>query len=91
MGSAGGGGFKFTYLWQPINRYSFRVPGIRSWVEQHCLSKDLLNLVAGPTRLKGCVETSNDLDPSFAVNYQMDALDVALLLSTSDMGNKKFD
>ena len=38
-----------------------------------------MNLFAGPTRLEGCQEKTNDLDPQFKTDYQMDALRCATL------------
>ena len=39
----------------------------------------MLNLFAGPTRLDGCHETTNDLNPEFKTRYQNDALQCARL------------
>lgn len=64
----------FTYLRQPLNRYTFKAPKTRAWVEAHCQGKLVLNLFAGPTRLEGCREITNDLNPEFNTDYQMDAL-----------------
>ena len=68
----------FTYLRQPLNRYTFRAPKTRAWVEEHCQGKVVLNLFAGPTRLNGCVEVANDIDPTIPCTlFQMDALECA--------------
>ena len=68
----------FTYLRQPLNRYTFKAPKTKAWVEEHCKGKYVLNLFAGPTRLNGCIEVANDIDPTCRVLYfQMDALDCA--------------
>ncbi len=72
----------FTYLQQPLNKYTFKAPKIKTWVEKQCMGKDVLNLFAGPTRLDGCRETTNDLDASFNPDYNMDALDTANYLAT---------
>lgn len=70
--------FKFTYLRQPLNKYTFIAPGIRCWVEDHCKGLYVLNLFAGPTRLRGCIEIVNDLDRNLpGIPYNMDALDLA--------------
>ncbi len=53
---------KFTFLRQSLNRYTFKIEGIRSWIETQCKGKTVLNLFGGPTRLSGCTETSNDID-----------------------------
>jgi hypothetical protein len=67
----------FTYLRQPLHRYTFQAPKIKAWVEAQCLSREVLNLFAGPTRLSGCHEITNDLDTSFATDFKMDALALA--------------
>jgi hypothetical protein len=66
--------FTFTYLQQPLNPYTFTAPKTRAWVEAQCAGKDVLNLFAGPTRLEGCRETTNDLNLEFNTDFQMDAL-----------------
>lgn len=81
----------FTYLKQPLKRYTFQVEGIRKWVESQCSEKTVLNLFGGPTRLSGCIETSNDKDhwtmarldeqaQLIDTTYHMDALDCVLVL-----------
>ena len=73
--------FKFTYLRQPLNRYTFKAPKIKAWVEEHCQSKHVLNLFAGPTRLVGCIEVANDIDPNMPCTlFRMDALECAKYL-----------
>ncbi len=68
----------FTYLRQPLNRYTFKAPKTRAWVEEHCKGKYVLNLFAGPTRLNGCIEIANDIDPNVpSTLFSMDALDCA--------------
>lgn len=82
---------KFTYLKQGLNRYTFKVPGIREWIENECELKTVLNLFGGPTRLNGCIEISNDLDyetkprhgepvEKIETTYHMDALDCVKML-----------
>jgi hypothetical protein len=66
--------FTFTYLQQPLNPYTFIAPKTRAWVEAQCAGKDVLNLFAGPTRLEGCREITNDLNLEFKTDFQMDAL-----------------
>lgn len=66
---------KFTYLKCPLNCYTFKVNKIREWVEAECLRKTVLNVFGGPTRLMGCIETSNDLDKQFDTTFHMEALD----------------
>jgi hypothetical protein len=83
--------FKFTYLRQPLNRYTSKAPKIKAWVEAQCIDKDVLNLFAGPTRLEGCFETTNDLDEAFSTDYKMDALGLAQFLAAPHAGVKKFD
>ena len=67
----------FTYLRQPLNRYTFKAPKTRAWVEEQCKGKCVLNLFAGPTRLMGCIEVANDLDDLPCTLFRMDALDCA--------------
>ena len=83
----------FTYLQQPLNKYTFKAPKIKAWVETQCQGKNVLNLFAGPTRLEGCIETTNDLDASFETNYSIDALDIMAFLIMPDGRNlsKKFE
>lgn len=81
---------KFTFLQQTLNRFTFRVKGIRNWVESQCKDKTVLNLFGGPTRLRGCIETSNDLEHKaklkngrwldIETTYHMDALDCVKML-----------
>lgn len=81
----------FTYLKQPLRRYTFEAPKIRAWVEEKCRDKTVLNLFAGPTRLSDCTEISNDLDnftkpekgetpKPIITTYHMDALDCVKML-----------
>lgn len=79
---------KFTYLKQPLNKYTFKAPGTKAWVESHCSGKFVLNLFGGPTRLSGCFETSNDLDKDLKTTYHEDALDLIKALAVGDI---KFD
>lgn len=65
----------FTYLQQPLNRYTFKAPKTKAWVEKQCQGKTVLNLFAGPTRLDRCIEVTNDLDTNFKTHLNMDALD----------------
>ena len=68
----------FTYLRQPLNRYTFKAPKTKAWVEEQCKGKYVLNLFAGPTRLMGCIEVANDIDPTVPCTlFRMDALDCA--------------
>ena len=67
---------KFTYLKQPLNKYTFKAPKVKSWVEDHCRDKTILNLFAGPTRIEECrIEITNDLDPTFYTTFKKDALE----------------
>ncbi len=68
----------FTFLRQPLNRYTFKAPKTKAWVEEQCKGKYVLNLFAGPTRLNGCIEVANDMDPNVpSTLFSMDALDCA--------------
>jgi hypothetical protein len=81
---------EFTFLQTSLNRYTFRVKGIRLWVENQCQGKTVLNLFGGPTRLNGCIETSNDLAYEaklksgqrlkIETTFHMDALDCVRML-----------
>lgn len=79
---------KFTYLKQPLNKYTFTAPKTKAWVEQLCQGKSVLNLFGGPTRLENCLEISNDLDKELKTTYHMDALD---LIDGLVVGKEKFD
>jgi hypothetical protein len=70
----------FTYLRQPLNRYTFKAPKTKAWVEEQCKGKYVLNLFAGPTRLMGCIEVTNDIDNVPCTLFSMDALDCAKYL-----------
>jgi hypothetical protein len=70
----------FTYLRQPLNRYTFKAPKTEAWVEEQCKGKYVLNLFAGPTRLIGCIEVTNDIDDIPRTLFRMDALDCAKYL-----------
>jgi hypothetical protein len=70
-------GIKFTRICQPLNKYTFKAPKIKAWVEKHLGDNELvLNLFAGPTRLDNCRrEVRVDLDPEMKPEFIMDALD----------------
>jgi hypothetical protein len=82
---------KFTYIKCSLNRATFTVDKIRDWIEAQCKGKTVLNLFGGITRLRGCDETSNDLnfwfipakgaDPlKIETTYHMDALECVKML-----------
>jgi 23S rRNA G2069 N7-methylase RlmK/C1962 C5-methylase RlmI len=75
----------FTYLQQPLNRYTFKAPKIRRWVEAQCQGKYVLNLFAGPTKLCDCHEVTNDIDPGIMADYNLDALDCIGFLASKKM------
>ena len=68
----------FSYMKQPLNKYTFKAPQVKKWIEEHCKDKLVLNLFAGPTRLLGCTEITNDLDESFGTMHNSDALDLVI-------------
>lgn len=72
--------FTFTYLRQPLNKYTFKAPKIRAWVEEQCKGQFTLNLFAGSTQLHGFPIITNDLDEAFPSSYHMDALDCVNML-----------
>lgn len=61
----------FTYLKQPLRRYTFEAPKIREWLEKRAKGK-VLNLFAGKTNLN-LDEVRNDLDNSMVADYHKDA------------------
>jgi hypothetical protein len=76
----------FTYLKQPLNRYTFKAPKVKEWVESRCEGKTL-NLFAGYTKLN-IDEIRNDLDEKAVADYRMEALDFIKLAKKE---NIKFD
>ena len=64
-------GLEFTYLIQPANKYTFTMPDLKRWVEEHCVGK-VLNLFAGKIKLN-VDEVRNDIDPEMPADYHMDA------------------
>ena len=64
---------EFTYLMQPPNRYTFRQPKLKQWVEDNCEGK-VLNLFAGLTKLN-VDEVRIDNDAESEPDYCMDAYD----------------
>ena len=62
---------EFTYLCQPPNRYTFKQPKVKAWVEGHCRGR-VLNLFAGVVELD-VDETRNDIDPEMPADYHMAA------------------
>jgi hypothetical protein len=79
---------KFSYFKASINCYTFKVPKIKEWLKEHTEGKTVLNLFGGPTRLLGCIETSNDLDRNFDTTFHMDALECIQMFASE---NAKFD
>lgn len=64
---------KFSYMKTPLNRYTFRAPKIRQWVEEN-VEGTVLNLFAGTTRLS-CEEVRVDLNPEMPADHHIDALE----------------
>ncbi len=64
---------KFTYLKTPLNKYTFKAPKIKQWVEQN-VEDCVLNLFAGHVKLD-CWEVRNDLRKDMPADYHMDALE----------------
>jgi hypothetical protein len=71
---------KFIRLEQPLNKYTFKAPKIRAWIEEQCRGQFTLNLFAGPTSLNGFPIITNDLDEAFPTSYHMDAVDCLKML-----------
>jgi len=67
---------EFTYLTQPPNRWTFKQPKLKEWVEAYC-EGSILNLFAGKTKLSILLghETRVDIDPLMPADYHMDAYD----------------
>jgi hypothetical protein len=72
---------EFTYMNQPPKRYTFEMPKLKQWVEEHCQG-NVLNLFAGKVILDfGCnssvhclKETRVDIDPTMPqIDYVMDS------------------
>jgi len=77
---------EFTYLTQPANRYTFKQPRLRKWVEDHCEGK-VLNLFAGKVKLN-VNEIRVDIDPEADADYYIDAYDFVYTCVTDGI---KFD
>jgi hypothetical protein len=93
---------KFSYFKASINCYTFKVPQIRKFIEDQCKGLVVLNLFGGPTRIKGCVEISNDLayetipkkgkkPEPIDTTYHMDALDCIKKLRDQKETHGQFD
>lgn len=67
---------KFTYLKQPLNKYTFNSPKILQWVNSNCVELTL-NLFAGRTKLS-IKEIRVDMSNEFNPDYVMDAYDFVL-------------
>jgi hypothetical protein len=63
---------KFTYLKTPLNKYTFKSPKIKKWVEKNVEGKTL-NLFSGMVSLD-CDEIRNDIRKEMNADYHMDAL-----------------
>ena len=63
----------FTYLNQPANRWTFKMPKVRRWVEQWARGK-VLNLFAGMTVLD-LDEIRVDISPDAICHHEADAND----------------
>jgi hypothetical protein len=75
---------KFTYLKQPLNRYTFKAPKIKEWIESRCSGK-VLNLFAGIIKLD-VDEIRNDIDKTIPADYHKEALEFVKTYK-----GKKFD
>ncbi len=61
---------KFTYLAQPVRRYTFEAPKLKAWVESRCEGR-VLNLFAGKTLLNAN-EYRVDLDIDTPADLHLD-------------------
>ena len=64
---------KFTYIKTPLNKYTFKVPKIRQWVEEYAEGR-VLNLFAGLIKLD-LDEVRNDIRETMEADYHLDALE----------------
>lgn len=62
----------FYHIKTPLNKYTFKMKPIRSWVESQCKGV-VLNLFAGNTKLN-VAEIRNDIDPDMPADAHTDAL-----------------
>jgi len=62
---------EITYMAQPPKRYTFEMPLLKKWVENHCQGK-VLNLFAGRVKLD-VDETRVDIDKNMPADFYMDA------------------
>jgi hypothetical protein len=76
----------FTYLMQPPNKYTFKQPRLKKWVEDNC-EGEVLNLFAGIVLLN-VKETRVDIDETTNPDFCMDAYDFVLYCIEN---NIKFD
>ena len=73
-----------SYLVQPANKYTFKMPRVKKWVQRHCKG-NILNLFAGKTKLHAN-EVRVDIDPAVNPDYCCDAHDFV-----RTWNGKKFD
>jgi len=66
----------FTYLKQPPNKWTFKMPRLRKWTEDRCLGK-VLNLFAGKIRLE-IDEYRVDISDEFSPDHVGDSLEFLL-------------
>ncbi len=66
----------FTYLKQPLNKYTFKAPKVLKWLQEYTKNKIVLNLFSGPTFIGNCTEIRNDIDNNMPALYHQDALDL---------------
>ena len=66
---------RFTHLRTPLNKFTFKMPQIRRWVESMAIGRTL-NLFSGEVELD-IDEIRNDIRPEMKATYHMDALEFA--------------
>jgi len=69
---------EFTYLRQPVKKYTFEMPQLLKWTAQNCKGRTL-NLFAGKTILSGVDEIRVDLNKEMPADYHMDAFMFVLM------------
>ena len=96
--SSSGGGYhkgdnsmKITRKGAPANHNTFSIPPIRKWIDEHAFSRSG-NLVIDPfARTSKLAHITNDLNPAFDTDYNLDALDFLRIFSDESVDVVLFD
>lgn len=65
---------EMNYMYQPPNKWTFKQPQLKAWVESWCMGRTL-NLFAGQTKLSIDNEVRVDISSEFNPDYISDAYD----------------